>query len=85
MINMLGYVSDERPAPYYRNTVVVAVFLMWWPFSVFLDFTGWMLQWTHPPPGGRWAVPIGHRVHRRGAGYQASLRRPVGLEDLGQG
>lgn len=63
----------------------VAVFLMWWRYCVLLDSTGWMLQCSHPHTGGRRAVPFGHRVHRCGAGHQASLRRPAGLEDLGQG
>lgn len=71
-------VSDESDQQSISD--VVAIFC-----PTVLDFTGWMCQCTHPHPGGRWAVPFGHRVHRRGAGYKASLRRPVGLEDLGQG
>lgn len=42
--NMLRCVSDESHQQ--------AVFLMWYPYSVFLDFTGWMLQQTHPHPRG---------------------------------
>lgn len=68
---------------YCSNTV--DAFVMWWPYSVLLDFTGWMLQCTHPPTGGRWSVPFGYGVHRCGAGYQTALRHPVGLEDLGRG
>lgn len=55
------------------------------PYSVFLDSAGWMLQCTYPHSGGRRAVSFGLRVCCCGAGYQASLRRSVGLEDLGQG
>lgn len=44
-----------------------------------------MLQRTHSYPGRGRAVPSEHRVGRCCAGYQASLRHPVGLEDLGQG
>lgn len=81
---MLKYMCDERDQHSIIETVELTGFLMWWPYSVSADFAGWMLHWTHPHPGGRWAVPFGHRVHRCGAGYQASLRHPVGLEDLGQ-
>lgn len=69
----------------HRNTTDVVVFVILWPYSVFLDFTGWMLQLPHPHSGGGRAVPFGHRVCGCGAGHQASLRRVVGLEDLGQG
>lgn len=52
---------------------------------VILDFTGCMLQRTHSYPGRGRAVPSEHGVGCCCAGYQASLRHPVGLEDLGQG
>lgn len=49
------------------------------------DFTGCVLQRTDTFPR-RWrAVPAEHGVGRSCAGYQTSLRHPVGLEDLGQG
>lgn len=44
-----------------------------------------MLQRSHPHPRGRRSVPSGHGVGGRGAGHQAPVRRPAGLEDLGQG
>lgn len=57
----------------------------WRPRFFFLDFTRWVLQWTHPHPRRRRSVPFGRGVCGCGSGFKASLRHSVGLEDLGQG